>query len=84
MKRDVTLVGKQTYESNYNGQNYRGTRLYCAFKDPSIDGDGTMMFKISENRYEEFDLDNLKVRSKFTVIYTNNANGSSRLEAILT
>lgn len=84
MKKDVTLVGKQTYESTYNNQMYRGTRLYCAFKDPSIEGDGTMMFKISENRYEEFDLDKLKVRSSFSVIYTVNANGSFRLEAILT
>lgn len=83
MKRDVSLVGIQSYESNYNGQVYRGTRLYCAFKDPDINGDGTMTFKVSENRYNEFDLENLKVRDKFTVIYTNNANGSPRLEAIL-
>lgn len=83
MKRDVNLVGIETYESTYNGQNYRGTRLYCAFKDPKINGDGTMMFKVSENRYNEFDMDSLKVRDKFTVIYTNNANGSPRLEAIL-
>lgn len=83
MRRDVTIVGVQQYESNYNGQTYRGTRLYCAFKDPQITGDGTMMFKISESRYEEFNLDNLKIKDKVTVIYTNNANGSSRLEAIL-
>lgn len=83
MKRDVTLVGIQQYDSTYNGQNYRGTRLYCAYKDNSITGDGTMMFKVSENRYDEFDLSSLKVRDKFTVIYTTNANGSARLEAIL-
>ena len=83
MKRDVTLVGIEPYESNYNGQIYRGTRLYCSYNSPAINGAGTMMFKVSENRYEEFDLDALKVRDKFTVIYTNNANGSPRLEAIL-
>lgn len=83
MKREVTIVGVQKYESNYNGQDYRGTRLYCAFKDPNISGDGTIMFKVSENRYDEFNLDDLKVRDKVIVIYTTNANGSTRLEAIL-
>jgi len=43
------LIGYKTYEGDYEGKKYYGTRLFMTYVDPSIDGEGCEAIKVKNS-----------------------------------
>lgn len=78
---NITIVGKRNYSSSFNGNQYSGIILYGTYKSQSIEGYGTVSFKIKERYIERLGANNVQIGKVYNFVTSNRTydNGSSEV-----
>lgn len=82
----IQVVGIRRYQTRFNNVDYTGVNIYGTYKSDSIQGTGTVSFKIKERQIKLSGADQIQIGKVYDFIVTtrqyDNGNKENIVEAV--
>lgn len=65
---NITVVGRRSYKTTFNGRDYSGIILYGTYKSDAIQGTGVVQFKIKEKYIDRLGVNNVQIGKVYNFV----------------
>lgn len=80
---NITVIGKRSYKTVFNGNEYSGLILYGTYKSDSIQGNGCVQFKIKERYIDRLGANNVQIGKIYNFITSQRSYEDGSRETIV-